>query len=861
MTLMVPTLYFSERLKWLASRLADRLRERNDPFRRRLVVLPHGGMKGWLMRHLVGEMPTERLVGIQFLTWRDLLQEGPSRLEVILRLHAEDPMGVAELFPDYWLYGAPQEGFQKELFQKVYVKPPVGGGPDCEELHLFGVDEMPPCVWEWLFQCGVKLTGYLFSPSAQYWGDVLSDRERRFQRKLGMPSEFEERVPLLGNWGKLGRRTLELLDRFEWRGEEDYHPESGSALADLKREMLFLEPIERWSDASLQVVGAGASRIAELEEIRRHIRKWEGPLSEIVVLTPQLDAYLPLLPLVLGDEIPWSVRSEAMQNGYSRAVELLLVLSEGRWEVEVVLELLETGPFRRKAGFTTEEMETLRDWIETVRVRYRFEGTRGSWEYGFEALARTLFTVPATDDVALRVQGPLLERLIGTLNALHRDLRLEERIPSDWGIWGEHLFTAYLASEGELEEQAERKILDTMRELKQIESAPVPFAPIRAELLRKSVRGSYRSSELESVRFASLQDGAIAPCQLLIWLGMEEETFPTREIPHRCDLLKGKRISLAERERYLLLKSLFQAEEKLLIVFRSVSEEDGKEMPPALPIQELQQPVETAKRKPRLALKGTLSFPLLSIPEEAKEEEISLAELRRFAKSPWGFYLEDVCGIRWEQEEAHLDRLDDFILSPLDQWRAEQVLLKGGEPLLPVGSFAEVAKEKLRALAQMGPVRAETIALTVELSETLRVRIRGRFPLVTKRGYPLFKKWDTARLVSEWPQLLTYLHLPDVERAVILPYEGKERRLELDPSECLRRYVSFYLRCRSVPSPLTRRWAGPLLGSRMEGGIDRAYEWVAARTQLPPLEEVAAVWGSTIRPLFAPILKGEYAEV
>lgn len=852
---MIPTLYFSERLKWLASQLAEKLRVNNDPFRRRWVIVPHGGMKGWLMRHLVSEMPDGRLVGIEFLTWRDLLQEGPSKLEVTLRLLAEDPMGVAALLPDYWLYGAPEEGWQKALFDKVYVKPAVGGVPPCEELHLFGIDEMPPCVWEWLFRCGVPLTGYMFSPSAQYWGDVLSDRERRFQKK------YEERMPLLGNWGRLGRRTLELLDRFEWHGEEDYRPESGSALADLKREMLFLEPIERWTDSTLQVVGAGASRMGELEVLRSHIRKWEGPLSEIVVLTPQLDAYLPLLPLVFGDEIPWSVRSEAMPNGYSRAVELLIRLSEGRWEAEAVLELLETGPFKRAAGFTTEEGEAIRDWVEAVRVRHGYEGGRGSWEGGFEAMVRTLFTATLTEEATLRVQGPLLERLIGTLDALHRDLHMVERTPLEWGAWGEHLLSTYLAAEGELEEQAERKAHALMQELKQIDVGPVPFAPIRTEWLQQAVRGSHRSSELESVRFASLHDGAIAPCQMLIWLGMDEEKFPTREIPHRCDLLKGKRIAAAERERYLLLKSLFQAEEKLLIVFRSISEEDGKEMPPALPIQELQQPVEYAKRKPRIAFQGTLSFPLLAVPEVEPLEEISLSELRRFAKSPWGFYLEEVCGIRWDQEEAREARLDDFLLSPLDKWRAEQVQLKGGEPLLPLGPFGAIARESMRELAQLGPVRAESVALQVELSPTHKVRVRGRLSLVTQRGYPLFKKCDTTRLVAEWPQLLAYWHLPGVAQTILLPYEGKEKRLELDPTESLRRYIAFYLRCRKVPSPLTRRFAGPLLGGRAELGIDRAYEWVAARTQLPKLEEVMEVWGPVVRPVFAPLLKGDYAEV
>ncbi|HOT02069.1 MAG TPA: exodeoxyribonuclease V subunit gamma, partial [Acidobacteriota bacterium] len=98
-----------------------------------------------------------------------------------------------------------------------------------ERVSVFGLPTLPPYHLAVLAALARHVPVYihLLTPSAEYWGDLRSERERRRLRggrpadpELDREFHLEARQPLLEAWGKTGRDFLEALLDLDAQAEE-----------------------------------------------------------------------------------------------------------------------------------------------------------------------------------------------------------------------------------------------------------------------------------------------------------------------------------------------------------------------------------------------------------------------------------------------------------------------------------------------------------------------------------------------------------------------------------------------------------------------------------------------------------------
>ncbi len=234
----------------------------------------------------------------------------PRRTSELANLLARLFVRYGYFCPSLFERGIKEENWQKQLIQSLFANGKLRLLPqirpiDEPPIHLFGFDYLFPLIWSSFHFCSI----YLFSPCRHYWGDLCTDRERkwlgRFWKQKGASFEKREELdaylkdvpPLLANWGRVGRETLKILDTIDCEIEEDYRllEEKSSTLSRLKCRLLdFALPdqTDLSEDSSIRISKTGSSLLKEIEHLRSSILRLvveEGLLfSDIAVLAPDI---------------------------------------------------------------------------------------------------------------------------------------------------------------------------------------------------------------------------------------------------------------------------------------------------------------------------------------------------------------------------------------------------------------------------------------------------------------------------------------------------------------------------------------------------------------------------------------------
>ena len=168
---------------------------------------------------------------------------------------------------------------------------------------------------------------YVPDPCREFWAGLRTDAARLRDLARAPYSEENEAFfldqghPLLAAWGRLGQHFMlqvqsldASLDMRHYRDEADHDRPPGPLLERLQESLRRLAPSllsedprtppDRRADASLRV-HACHTRLRELEALRDALlqaRRDDPGIapSDIVVMAPDIRAYLPLLPAVFG---------------------------------------------------------------------------------------------------------------------------------------------------------------------------------------------------------------------------------------------------------------------------------------------------------------------------------------------------------------------------------------------------------------------------------------------------------------------------------------------------------------------------------------------------------------------------------
>ncbi|NGX59926.1 MAG: RecBCD enzyme subunit RecC [Chlamydiae bacterium] len=916
----------------------------SGPFEKRLVIVPHLGLKAYIMQSLGRDSDLQVAAGFQVMSlsqgWAKITKKKvPSSLELSLFLqHELIPLidqfpelsryfhqeakerrigpfchALAKYFLRYAIFGKnPLPKWQEILWKKWNWSEPTLEQTDWK-IHLFGFSFLPKFYFSHFAKLGAQM--YLFSPCKFFWGDFYSEKERELLRK-NVPERqldffdesFADQNSFLSSWGKVGRKTLLMIEESDVPTQEYYREQEGeSCLQKLQKDLLFGSFSSHQIDETLSFASA-TSVLREVEVLKDHIlhlciTKGLTP-KEIQVFAPDISHYVPYIHATFSDmayaisDIPRREEDPTVQ-----AFSKMLDLPKKRFALDEVLQVL------AKLSRFSIDISLVRKWMERAHVRWGFSkeqkrvfylkdfledqihanGAEGTWEQGLKGLLHGLghsdgiqgvgFTEITEFDQLYR----LLFSLVDDLAPLYDGSRWT--IPT-WLRYFACLLESYFAIDPSYD--LYKELTELAAACDHLDREKVSYEGIEKVLesiLSKKCK-SHQAPHLQAIRFGSLSEGCVQPSKAICLIGMQEDAFPKRE--EKDSLYLGEkdfRPTLAEQDRYLFLQALSFAREffsisylrekgATLVALELFSALEGGEIVhhPSrgydstyfggehVSYNESAYQVAKAKQNPQPKPPLIPEFFVLSsfdVPKLAPMD-IDVRKLFKFARHPLRYYLHEVLGVypdfgKNDQREYLLDPLTKYQLvrealqSPLSE------VLKKAD--LPVHLLQPLAKSQIQkeveewhlAMDAFGilPKDLETKKIDVEIGP---VHLFGKLELFTPKGMLAFGKNQLEDQIRFWPQALLMEHLG-------LSLLFVKDHTTFTPTSNLEEYLAYFQMAEKHPSPLVPSLAKPLLqGGDLQKALkqveDEVFTYLYFCDPMPNASIIQKNWNSILQKLF-----------
>ncbi|HSX60696.1 MAG TPA: exodeoxyribonuclease V subunit gamma, partial [Tahibacter sp.] len=534
-----------------------------------------------------------------------------------------------------------------------------------EPLHVFGISHLAPTEFAALRAVARRrpVVLYVPDPCREYWAGLRPERSYlRDLAALGAFSEAAEREfltlghPLLASWGRLGQHFMLALAgdddvAVDIRHSEDERPAvSVHRLARLQDSIRQLDPsllapvpgdADARRDRSLRV-HACHTRLRELEVLRDALlrEREEDPSlkpSDIVVMAPDIQAYVPLLPAVFGEAgrahgaLPYHLADVPLLQGHPLLLAFanLIDLPSTRLSAAQVLDLLGVAEIARALGLDAAGVDLLSDWIARSRVAWALDpefrarlGVPPIAEHTFawgmdrllagyvlgsgddgEAAALTLpdgeviVPVEGVHGVQADVLGAL-DRLLQQLAQLCRDATQRRGLRA----WSRRCLA--LVDQLFRAEFGDAAAVDALAELRRLVlsldgdaddagvDAEVEFDVVRDVLRDRLLALSERQRFLVGgMTVCGMVPQRAIPFRVVAVLGLDDGAFPRAGSDAGLDLMAAHR-RLGDRDvrsddRYLFLETVMAARDVLHLSYIGESVRDGKPRNPAAPLAEL----------------------------------------------------------------------------------------------------------------------------------------------------------------------------------------------------------------------------------------------------------------------------------
>lgn len=542
-----------------------------------------------------------------------------------------------------------------------------------EPLHIFGISHLAPAELALLGAVARRRPVMLYvpDPCREFWAGLRGPREelREQARQVGFSASSEQYFlqlghPLLASWGRMGQHfmlNLQGLDEAiamdvrHWQDERPAKHEGVGLLQRLQEGMRQLDPAltqplgegeaAALADRSLRV-HLCHTRLRELEVLRDALLKElaERPdlkPSDIVVMAPDIAAYVPLLGAVFGEAgrhvgpLPYHLadvavaRTHPLLDAFSR----LLSLPESRLTAPELLDLLRLPEVARALGLDAADLENLARWLRQSRVAWALDGKfregfgvpgihEHTYAWGMDRMLAgyvmgdaepdesgdtAAWSLPGGDVWPVEgVHGPQaaalgsLDRLLVILADLHRDAA-QSRTASAWAARLEHLLdTLFRIDPRDRDATEALSLLRRFIQATVVETADsgldpeLEFAVVR-EVLRERLSAAPERQRflLGGVTVCGMVPQRAIPFRVIAVLGLNDGEFPRLASDAGLDLMQRHR-RLGDRDvrsddRYLFLETVMAAREVLHLSYIGEGVRDGKPRNPAAPLAELLQ--------------------------------------------------------------------------------------------------------------------------------------------------------------------------------------------------------------------------------------------------------------------------------
>ena len=511
-------------------------------------------------------------------------------------------------------------------------------------VHVFALPTMPALQIAWLQQIGqlVDVHVYVLNPCQEFWFELIDRRRLSHLAALGRAEHQEEGNRLLAAWGRQTQAHVDGLVDSAGPGTTDdadfRRNDADTLLSRLQNSILELTELAPGSitladdDRSLEL-HVCHSLTRELEVLQDHLLGLfaSGAVrqpSQILVVTPDLDAAAPLIEAVFGTaprdrHIPYTVsgRARSTANAPARALLALLALVASRINASAVFGLLQQDIVARRFGLDEDALLQVHDWLRDSGTRWGLDGphrasfgvpgtTGHTWADGLDRLflGYALPTqvmepfaelLPAgdaegSDALALGAFWQFLDRL----RALH-SAAATARSPESWRGLLLDAVEGFMAPTGEaLDDERElmaaiRALSDTMRRggLDEAGAQPLPLSVVRAALERQLDDPARGGVPTGGVTFSSMSSLRNLPFAVVCVVGLDDGVFPSAQRTPEFDLMalqprRGDRQRRTD-ERNLFLDLLLAARHSLYLSHTGRSVRDNAPLPPSVLVSEL----------------------------------------------------------------------------------------------------------------------------------------------------------------------------------------------------------------------------------------------------------------------------------
>ena len=528
-----------------------------------------------------------------------------------------------------------------------------------ERLRLFGLSSMAPIQVELLqaLAAWLPVDLYLLSPCPGLW-------QRCVARRQALSEALALRQPLDGEWlreappveARFGRMGAEFQQLLEGTGE--------AQLSQEREEDLFLRPT-RTTRRAIKPAPGSTEAPSLLHQLQEHLLSQElqpvlhlaegdhslefhacpGPLRQvqivrdrvlqllasdpsleprhILVMTPAVEAFAPLVATVFGDrdgtgvDLPWRLtdRSQQQEGGVGRTLLEMLSLAGDRLTATGLERLLACEPLLARFGLSPEEAAGVTERLQSCGFRWglgaadRQGDPTHSLGWAIDRLLLGLVlpdtdgtwqsdTAPARPPTPLELGGRTLHLL---LRLKHWLALLAEPCPCR--AWVERLGALLddLFGEGSPPGSEQAAVHGALEEWRLsaagsdllLEPAVVA-AVLQERLTLESGRFGHRTG---SLTISALEPMRAIPHRVLILMGLDAGVFPRQgERPGFHLMETGRRLgdpNPADQDRYALLEALLSARDHLLITWNCRDERTGVGKPPAAPVQQWLQWLES----------------------------------------------------------------------------------------------------------------------------------------------------------------------------------------------------------------------------------------------------------------------------
>ena len=554
-----------------------------------------------------------------------------------------------------------------------------------EALHVFGVSHLAPSELAVLRSAARHrlVAMYVPDPCREYWGGLgrtlpeiraRRDHEQALLEAAGGSDYWiDQDNPLLASWGRMGQHFIMALadgagdvlaDIRHSADEEAVQPvnrlqrvqESIRALSPLPEASDLKQPDVvdcELADASLRI-HASHTRLRELEVLRDQLLdaldeadSRGSPIrpADIVVMAPDIHAYVPLIPAVFGvaghggERLPYHLADVSVARSHSLfgAFQRMLRLPGTRVTGPEVVDLLAIPEIAHRIGLDASGIEELTAWLQASRVAWALDPAFRS-RFGVPAIAEHTFGwamdrmmaaylmadgadserqaslhLPDGAEIAplTGIHGPAAAHL-GALDHLLReiqtlcDLAEESRPASEWAEELERRFEALFRIDlMDANARDARAVLLGFIHTLATETAAagedpmLHFSVVRDLLVDRLAAAPERQRFLMGgITFCGMVPQRAIPFKVVAVLGLNDGEFPRTSSDAGLDLMSRFR-RLGDRDvrsddRYLFLETLMSARERLHLSYLGEGVMDGKPRNPALPLAELLSTLDAA---------------------------------------------------------------------------------------------------------------------------------------------------------------------------------------------------------------------------------------------------------------------------